>query len=53
MIINHQSLRPCKHNRLYADTCIHLLKEKAKERAERPRDVLGYFMNLCKERSKK
>ena len=45
MNINHTSLRPCKHNSIYAATC-------PKCKAEKPRDVLGHFMALCKANAK-
>jgi hypothetical protein len=44
MNINHQSLRPCAHNALYADTC--KLCHPAKV------DVLAKWMAYAKERAK-
>jgi len=49
-VINHQSLRPCKHNAIYADTCVRCKLEREREAATKhwPRDVLGHFMGMCK-----
>lgn len=45
MNINQSTIRPCKHNSLYADTCPKCKAE------QKPRDVLGYFMAMCKSNS--
>jgi hypothetical protein len=53
--INHNTLRPCKHASLYADTCIRckLSRERAEATKHWPRDVLGHWMGICREEAKR